>query len=387
MPRSIAEVNALRKLNRAASEHQTPPHDSQGRHGFDPNQPRVPAGHSDGGQWTDEPGAGASSAPRREVTGDHTGKETWSSFVNAYRPDGTVAEQRVFNRDGSLIVSEFNELGGPGDWDERHTVITADGRKVTFETTGNIQRIYDGDGHLISASVWTKDGPEPLSEQLAFLGPAAPIMLGVLSEAELAAATAAVIAAGAALYTWLSSRRGRKGVVITISRDESRPDQFKATWVGRLTDEEFNEACPRYTDVQKFTDKAAADARLHRSDWSPSGFGTEVHTRVAHEVNGTEENGEFRSPDDPKDPNFVAEFSALKAAAANSVAPRPRYGQKGTVRVDVLEKEKNGTVCVYDIKTGERIFAPLRVEEIAKSVYSHYPDTQRFIVTEVRPHT
>lgn len=30
-------------------------------HGYDPNQPRVPAGHSDGGQWTDTGGSGAGS--------------------------------------------------------------------------------------------------------------------------------------------------------------------------------------------------------------------------------------------------------------------------------------------------------------------------------------
>ena len=33
---------------------------SSGPHqGYDPNQPRVPSGHSDGGQWTKTPGSGA----------------------------------------------------------------------------------------------------------------------------------------------------------------------------------------------------------------------------------------------------------------------------------------------------------------------------------------
>jgi hypothetical protein len=381
MPRSIAEVNALRKLNRAASEHQTPPHDPHGGHGFDPNQPRVPAGHSDGGRWTDEPGAGASSAPRHDVTVDHTGKETWSSFANAYRPDGSLAEQRVLNRDGSTIVSEFNEPGGPGDWDERHTVITADGRKATFETTGNIQRIYDGDGHLISASVWTKDGPRPLSGQLAYLAPVA-IPLGTL----FAEGFAAAVAAGAALYAWLSSRGDRKGIVIAVSPDENDPDKLRAVWVGKLTDEELKDACPRYEQVQAFTDQAAAGARFDRRDWGPSGFGTEVHTRVAREVNGiVKETGEYRSPDQPKDPNFRAEYSALKTRAANPNAPPPRYGQKGTIRVDVLEYTKQRSVCVYDIKTGERTLSGPRMSEIAKAVYNYYPNAKHFIVTEVRP--
>ena len=74
----------------------------------------------------------------------------------------------MFNRDGSRIVSEFNEPGA-GPWDERHTVVLPDG-KLTFETTGKIQRIYDGNGAPISASVWTDAGPEPLPPmQLTYL--------------------------------------------------------------------------------------------------------------------------------------------------------------------------------------------------------------------------
>jgi hypothetical protein len=195
------------------------------------------------------------------------------------------------------------------------------------------------------------------------------------------------LAAGAALYTWLSSRGDRKGVVIGVSVDENNPDKLNTVWVGKLTDEEFKEACPRYEQVQALTDRAAATARFDRRDWSASGFGTEVHTRIAREVNGTvKETGEYRSPDNPKDPNFRAEYSALKARAANPNAPPPRYGQKGTIRVDVLENNtKEGSVCVYDIKTGERPLSGPRMVEIAKAVYSYYPNAKRFIVTEVRP--
>jgi hypothetical protein len=117
MPRSPSEFAA------AASPH----------HGYDPNQLRVPAGLADGGRWTNGPGGGAPTAPQREVTVDRTGKESWGSFVNTYRPDGSV-EQRVFNRDGSRIVSEFKKPGGPGDWDERHTVVMRDGEAQGFGT-------------------------------------------------------------------------------------------------------------------------------------------------------------------------------------------------------------------------------------------------------------
>jgi hypothetical protein len=261
-------------------------------HGFDPNQPRVPAGYSDGGQWTRTPGAGAPSAPRRQVTVDRTGRESWGSYVNTYRPDGSLAEQRVFNRDGSRIVSEFNTPDDPGDWDERHTVTMRDGRKVTFETAGNVQRIYDGNGRLSSASIWTDDGPQALRPQLAFAPPAVAAGAAIIAGEGLSVGegAGAAIAAGVALYTWLSTRNGRNGAaVLVFSASETEPGPqehaklLRVSWVNK---EELDDSCKKREDVQKLTDVAAAAARLDRTDWSPSGFGTEVHVRVAREVSG-----------------------------------------------------------------------------------------------------
>jgi hypothetical protein len=109
----------------------------------------------------------------------------------------------VFNRDRSRIVSEFKPPGGTEDWDERHTVVLPDGTKFTFENSGNVQRIYDGEGHLVSATEWTEDGPRSVPiGQLAGAALAVPLVMA-LSEAEiLALGTAAV-----ALFSWLSSRK------------------------------------------------------------------------------------------------------------------------------------------------------------------------------------
>ena len=94
---------------------------------------------------------------------------SWGSYVDSYRADGSLAERRVFNRDGSRIDTEYKRPGSPEDWDERHTVVLSDGTKVTFENSGNVQRTYDGEGHLLSATEWTEDGPRPLpTGQLAF---------------------------------------------------------------------------------------------------------------------------------------------------------------------------------------------------------------------------
>ena len=118
-----------------------------------------------------------------------------------------------------------------------------------------------------------------------------------------------------------------------------------------------------------------------------------MHKRVARDVNGkVRDTDEFRSPSEPENPDFRAEFSALKTKAADPETPLhpntplPRYGQKGTIRVDVLENRPDDrTVCVYDIKTGERGLLPGRIKEIVKSVLKYYENAVRIIITEIRP--
>ena len=117
----------------------------------------------------ENPGGGTPAIARREAVVNHSKQESWGSYVDGYRGDGSLAEQRVFNRDGSRIVSEFNAPDSPGDWDERHTVVLPEGQKFTFENSGNVQRIFDGEGNLVSATEWTEDGPRSVPiGQLAF---------------------------------------------------------------------------------------------------------------------------------------------------------------------------------------------------------------------------
>jgi hypothetical protein len=156
MPRSIAEVNAIRGSHRSPSAEEELPGD--GHDGFDPNQPRVPAGHSDGGQWTKTGAHGPAS--RREVELDDTDEEAGEA-VDSYRLDGTLAEQGVVNRDGSRIHSQFSLDPRMAGWDERHTVTLPDGQQITFENNGDTQTIYDADGQPITASKWTSEGPVP----------------------------------------------------------------------------------------------------------------------------------------------------------------------------------------------------------------------------------
>jgi len=113
---------------------------------------------------------------------------------------------------------------------------------------------------------------------------------------------------------------------------------------------------------------------------TPSEFGTEVHWQIAQKINGP-----GRTPDDPINPDFRAEYSLSKAGAANAAAPEAKYGQRGTIRVDVLENLNNGTVCVYDIKTGRAGLPFYRAKEIAQTVFRRFGKVSQIIVVEVRP--
>jgi len=144
----------------------------------------------------------------------------------------------------SRIVSEFNVAGSPGGWDERHTVVFRDGNQVTFQNSGDAQAILDGEGRLISAAVWTKDGPQELPVgQLAFVGP----LVGPLGQlaARLAPAAAGAVTAGAlALYTWLSSRKERDKVAVLAfkagdySTGGTQTQKYGITFIGLLTRDE-----------------------------------------------------------------------------------------------------------------------------------------------------
>jgi hypothetical protein len=351
--------------------------DAHGGHRYDPNQPRVPAGQATGGRWTatgsNNPGAG----PARKFVRDTTGEESWNFFFNTFRPDGSLAEQVVFNRDRSRIVSEFSGPGGAEDWDERHIVILPDGSKFTFENSGDTQTVYDGDGQPISAAVWTSSGPEALpSAQPAFYPLAAAPVVGLgmgLGSGEL---TVGSIIAGLALYTWFSSRNGPDGTAVfafkaaQYRKTEDEQGKIEAAWVGRLTREQVNDVCEKLQNVQKLTDDAVEKVREEGEYDGPADFGTKVHKRIEDGIKAQ------------KDPNYRAEVSLIKT----KLEAEANYGERGSVRIDALENRAEiKTVCVYDPKTGWRGLSLPRMNELAGTVQKVFPGTEHIIVTEVRP--
>jgi hypothetical protein len=133
-----------------------------------------------------------------------------------------------------------------------------------------------------------------------------------------------------------------------------------------MTRDQVDEA---YVEVQSITNHAAS--LIHPGAYpTPQAYGTAVHVWIRDEINGL-------GPE-PRDGDFRSEISVLKSKAAE-------YGEPGSKRGDVYENPHTGTVCVYDIKTGEAGLSFARMRELATNVGTFYPGTTRIIVTEVRP--
>lgn len=175
----------------------------------------------------------------------------------------------------------------------------------------------------------------------------------------------------------MSSRNSAEQTAVFAFRaDAYRPGanaDDPAIWVGRLTSDQVDDACPRHAEVQSITNQAAE--AIHRGNYDTrQQYGTAVHMWIKTEINGPDTTPS--SP--PSDPNFRAEVSLIKSRDAG-------YGRVGSKRIDVYENPGTGAVCVYDIKTGREGLSPARMLELASTVQYYYPGTQHIIVTEVRP--
>lgn len=320
----------------------------------------MPAGNREGGRWTrvggtvgrsplrarppngpvagqrDDMPADANAGTGGQATGD--GAAGWA--VISQRSDERVREETVVNRDGSAIRSEVSKAPLTTGWTERHTVIGPDGSVRTFQNFGLRQQVFDAGARIIAEGAWTGGGvlAEP-SVKPAFAGPA------LLEK---------TVELGLTLYTWLSTRNSRdeKAVIAFSAREyvAGEAPQLALDYVGTLPRDGVEEACPRLGEVQWRTDEAVDTVRRRGAiDLSPTQFGTAVHLSLKRQIDAL------------VDPSFRAEVSVLKTIDE-------AYGAKDSIRVDVLEDTGDGTVCVYDIKTGKRGLGFARTAEIARMV-------------------
>jgi hypothetical protein len=188
------------------------------------------------------------------------------------------------------------------------------------------------------------------------------------------------------LYAYLSRYNSRyyRTVIEAQARGfyrEGAPGgEFDMKAVQVLTQPQVNDACKKLGTVQELTDNAVAAAKAKGEPMSASQYGTAIHQQVASAIGN-------------KNPSFIAELSLVKMAEEGATEEELekarkggiKYGTEGSIRVDVLERKDEDTVCVYDIKTGNAGLSPARFAEIFLNVRSAYPDAKHVIITEVRP--
>jgi hypothetical protein len=309
------------------------------------DQPRAPSGQPDGGRWV----SGGGRTPVDDPV-------TIGSLV---RDDGSVVTE-----DGSRVLS-IRIRAQPRPFDEQHFVTSPDGESRIFETSGLNQTVRDGEtGEVLGRSAFTAQGAEPEAR-------IQPARSGVLATAA-AAVTERTAAAAMAILSALSRQNDRYGtaalgLTATGFLPKGRSD-FDTAWVGRLSRERLDAACPRAGEVKAIADEAADYVRSQIEGLSPQEFGNRVHLRIRDQINSQ------------RDPKFVAEISLSRTGDQN-----PSYGTLDTYRLDVLEQTRLDTVCVYDHKTGVAGLSARRIDQLVSVVERNYPGTRRIIVIEVRP--
>jgi hypothetical protein len=108
-----------------------------------PDQPRVPAGSPEGGQWGSSGSSGEPGLPAFELPSFTSVdfEPVWSLVGEGWSEDGSVFERTVADTVGNQIRSEYAASRSVG-FDERQTVIQPNRPPVSFETRDSLQSIY-----------------------------------------------------------------------------------------------------------------------------------------------------------------------------------------------------------------------------------------------------
>lgn len=313
--------------------------------GFNPSQPRVPAGDPDGGQWTDSGGGTGRSRPNRNPAGPGA-----SPGMKPGRAAGAGSANNP-KIDVARIATRPGPSNRPGSPDIRHTVSLPGGRRFVFQTEGTSQTVFDGAGNPISKTLWTPQGP--MSQPVVRLASGDD--------------TQGVFDAARRLYNRLSGTNTLdQRACLAFTAKEFRPDGSLLTplsFVGMLSRAETEKVCTKLALVQRLSDEAMQEAKLMGPYSSATVFGTVVHTRLRRKILLLE------------DPNLKTEVSLLKRVEESPL-------DLSAVRVDVLENRGIGPICVYDLKTGRRGLSNARTIEFATRLLRY---GRPIIVIELRP--
>jgi hypothetical protein len=237
--------------------------------------------------------------------------------------------------DGTRVLS-IRIHAGRQPFDGEHTVTAPDGESRAFETSGTTQTIRDGKtGEILSRTTFTPSGlvAQPIVHQ-AF-APALPLI---------AAPVIATFELGLQLLTHLSAREDGYGTVLGLTAQEYKfGDDLQLSmpmWIGRLSQAQLDEACPRAGEVQATVDEVTARVTARGGYADSAQLGTIIHVEIARIINRNHGS------------NFVAELILA------DLDDKGKMILRGSKRSDVFERPRIDTACIYDPKTGREGWTP-----------------------------
>lgn len=314
------DASDLLRAARAGGGEQYPSH-------YNPNQPRVPAGHQDGGQWTGG--------------GPHQALTRMAALNGGPLMDAVLGHRDGVSRDQTMQLAYFR---GP-------------------------------------TKPWTRPQPPLGIEPPLPLRPAAPtIALHWLRSAIL----------GISLYSLLSQfNDANRRAIIAFKAREFRPGSseegiLEVEAVRFLDAQQVQDICERLGDIQKLTNGEFEKARANGRQLSPIELGNEIH-KAAKIWTRSQNNDSFRSEISfAKIGDKLVDLEERKKNVDDGSAD-DTYGEEGSIRPDCYQRKDPKTVCIYDIKTGASGLSSKRMKDFARRTMYKYPCTEHVIVTEVRP--
>jgi hypothetical protein len=195
------------------------------RYHYDPHQPRVPAGHSDGGQWTDG-GFGTDPRIQRTLLG--------RGLLPARGPPATPLQQEAF-------------------------------RRVPWRTSPRLPTPAPAPPATPSPNPDPSASPPPPSER------------PLLDDAF-----------GLFTWLSRHNDNDRQAIISFRAREylfgKGEPGKFYLEGVNVLNREEVKEVCKKLKLVQQTMDDASKEVRTDKPNLAPSVHGTKVHTKLAEMI-------------------------------------------------------------------------------------------------------
>ena len=136
--------------------------------------------------------------------------------------------------------------------------------------------------------------------------------------------------------------------------------------IGNLSQEEVETACPAYPKVQSVTSSSDAQIRAQNPDATPQEIGNMVHKEVDAAFKGQ--------------PGFKTNAGFLKDEELKN-----GLRLAGSSFLDVLHDVGNGTICIFDIKTGLSGLGSRQINQYWNAAKDAFEDAQRIYILEVRP--